>query len=322
MNTAFRSFYLEKDRSLVRAWVLILLINVVGVRLFTDLGVFRPDVAPFFWPAAIVGGFIFGAGMVMAGGCASGTYYRCGRGMLGSLAALVGFALGTSLIDGGALVELQTALRSSVVQFDAADATVFEVAGLDSPLARWLVILALGIPAGVWLVRSPKQRFLIGWTWQRTGLIVGVLALAVWLLSVMQGRHFGLSFTQPTVALTRFLVGGDTSGLSVASFIVLGVPLGAFLAAKMAGEVILRLPDPGRFVRQFGGGLVMGFGASTAGGCNIGHSITGVSTLGITAITSTGFIILGCWAMTGVIYRLEARKAEVDMRTISGVKSS
>lgn len=322
MNTAFRSFYLEKDRSLVRAWVLILLINVVGVRLLTDLGVFRPDVAPFFWPAAIVGGFIFGAGMVMAGGCASGTYYRCGRGMLGSLAALVGFALGTSLIDGGALVELQTGLRSSVVNFDAANATVFEVAGLESPLARWLVILALGIPAGIWLARSPKQRFLIGWTWQRTGLIVGVLAFAVWLLSVMQGRHFGLSFTQPTVALTRFLVGGDTSGLSVASFIVLGVPLGAFLAAKMAGEVILRLPEPGRFVRQFGGGLVMGFGASIAGGCNIGHSITGVSTLGITAITSTAFIILGCWAMTGVIYRLEARKAEVEMRTISGVEST
>lgn len=322
MNTAFRSFYLEKDRSLVRAWVLILLINVVGVRLFTDLGVFQPDVAPFFWPAAIVGGFIFGAGMVMAGGCASGTYYRCGRGMLGSLAALVGFALGTSLIDGGALVELQTGLRASVVDFDAANATVFEVAGLESPLARWLVILALGIPAVIWLLRSPKQRFLIGWTWQRTGLIVGVLALAVWLLSVMQGRHFGLSFTQPTVALTRFLIGGDTSGLSVASFIVLGVPLGAFLAAKMAGEVILRLPEPGRFVRQFGGGLVMGIGASIAGGCNIGHSVTGVSTLGITAITSTAFIILGCWAMTAVIYRMETRKAEVEMRKISGVETT
>ena len=36
MNTAFRSFYLEKDKSLVRAWVLVLLINIVGV-VFPDV---------------------------------------------------------------------------------------------------------------------------------------------------------------------------------------------------------------------------------------------------------------------------------------------
>jgi hypothetical protein len=54
----------------------------------------------------------------------------------------------------------------------------------------------------------------------------------------------------------------------------------------------------------------MGTGASIAGGCNIGHSITGVSTLGITAIASTGFIILGCWAMTTLIVRTESKRME------------
>lgn len=319
MNTAFRSFYLEKDRSLVRAWILILVINIIGVRLFTDLGVLQPDVAPFFWPAAIVGGFVFGAGMVMAGGCASGTYYRCGRGMLGSVAALVGFVIGTATIDGGALVGIQDGLRGATIEVgsgEGAQATVFALLGLESALLRWLVIAALVIPAAIWAFRAPKQRFLIGWTWQKTGLAVGVLALATWLLSAMQGRNFGLSFTQPTVALTRFIVGGDTSGLSVASFVVVAVPIGAFLAAKVAGEAVLRFPDPKRFVRQFGGGVTMGVGASIAGGCNIGHSITGVSTLGITAITSTAFIILGCWAMTWVIYQTESKRMKTERRTV------
>ncbi|MFP4644453.1 MAG: YeeE/YedE family protein [Spirochaetales bacterium] len=308
MNTAFRSFYLEKDRSLVRAWVLVLVINVLGVRLITDFGVVEPNVAPFFWPAAIVGGFVFGLGMVMAGGCASGTYYRCGRGMLGSMAALVGFVIGTAVTDGGALVAVQEAARNPVIDFEAGEASLFSVLGVENPAVRWGVLLALAGAAIAWLSNAPKQRFLIGWTWQKTGLVVGVLAFAAWLLSAMEGRQFGLSFTQPTVALTRFLIGGDTSGLSVASFMVLGVPFGAFLAAKAAGEAVLRMPDPRRFVRQFGGGLTMGLGASIAGGCNIGHSITGVSTLGLTAMLSTAFIILGCWVMTGIIYRIESGK--------------
>ncbi|MFW5694730.1 MAG: YeeE/YedE family protein [Alkalispirochaeta sp.] len=309
MNTAFRSFFLEKDKSLVRAWVLVLLINIVGVRLFTDLGVLDPAVAPIFWPAAIVGGFIFGAGMVLAGGCASGTYYRCGRGMLGSVAALIGFVIGTAVIDGGALVGVQSVLRAPVIDTGGAQATLFGVLGVESVVIRWLVLGAVAALAIVWLARAPKNRFLIGWSWQRSGTVIGVLALAAWLLSAMQGRNFGLSFTQPTVALTRFVVSGDASGISVASFIVVAVPVGAFLAAKAAGEAILRAPDPRRLARQFGGGAVMGTGASIAGGCNIGHSITGVSTLGITAIVSTGFIILGCWAMTTIIVRSESRKA-------------
>lgn len=314
MNTAFRSFYLEKDRSLVRAWVLVLIINIIGVTLFTDLGILSPLVAPFFWPAAIIGGFVFGVGMVVAGGCASGTYYRCGRGMLGSIVALVGFVIGTALTDGGALTPLQQGLRSYTLPVGAGDATLFGLLGIEAAWLRWGVILVLAAVAGLWLARSPKQKFLVGWTWQRTGLFVGLAAFAAWLLSAMQGRDFGLSFTQPTVALTRFLVGGDSSGISAASFMVIGVPVGAFLAAKAAGEAVLRMPDPKRFVRQFGGGITMGLGASIAGGCNIGHSITGMSTLGLTAMVSTVFIILGCWVATGVIYRIEKKHMEEQMR--------
>ncbi len=318
MNTAFRSFVLEKDKGLVRAWLLVLLINIIGVRLFTDLGVLQPIVAPLFWPAAIIGGFLFGAGMVLAGGCASGTYYRCGRGMIGSIAALIGFALATTIVDGGALAPLQSYLRGPTISTGSAPATLFGLAGMDAggtdtagirtTAARWLVLAVLAVPAVIWLLRAPRDRFRIGWSWQRTGFAIGTLALAAWLVSAMQGRDFGLSFTQPTVALVRFLATGETAGLSVASFIVLAVPFGAFLAAKSAGEAVLRAPDPRRLVRQFGGGLTMGAGAGIGGGCNIGHSITGVSTLGLTAIVATVFIILGCWTATRLIVRGESKR--------------
>ena len=323
MNSAFRSFYLEKDKSLVRAWLVVLLINIIGVRLLTDIGAVSPLVAPFFWPAAIVGGFVFGMGMVMAGGCASGTYYRCGRGMLGSMAALLGFVIGTAVLDGGAGFPLQQALRAPVIELAGGEATLFTLLGIETSLGRWILIGALAVPAVLWLMRAPQQKYLIGWGWRRTGIVVGSLALVAWVLSAMVGRNFGLSFTQPTVALTRFVVSGDSSGISVVSYMVVGVPVGAFLAAKAAGEAVLRLPDPGRFMRQLGGGLTMGAGASIAGGCNIGHSITGASTLGITALVSTAFIMLGCWVMTGIIYRSEQRsmkRIELALKAPGGIQ--
>ena len=58
-----------------------------------------------------------------------------------------------------------------------------------------------------------------------------------------------------------------------------------------------------------GGGIVMGLGASLAGGCNIGHGITGISTLAMSSVAATLFTILGCWTMTWVVYSSEARKA-------------
>ncbi len=310
MNTAFRSFVYEKDRSLVRAWVLVLVINIVGVQALTEFGVLHPQVAPFFWPAMILGGFVFGLGMVLAGGCASGTYYRCGRGMVGSMGAMIGFVIGTAVVDGGALLGLQQALRGPTLDVRGQEATLFNLLGINSVGLRWAVIGVFAATAIVWMLRAPKQRFLIGWSWQRTGVTVGVLALAAWLLSAMAGRDFGLSFTQPTVAITRFLIAGDASGISVASYMVIGVPVGALLAAKAAGEAVLRIPDARTLLRQFGGGAAMGTGASIAGGCNIGHSITGVSTLGIGAIVATLFIMLGSWVMTWLIVRMESRSAQ------------
>ena len=48
MNTAFRSILFEKDKSLLRAWLLVLVINIPAVTLLTDIGYLDPAVVPFF----------------------------------------------------------------------------------------------------------------------------------------------------------------------------------------------------------------------------------------------------------------------------------
>ncbi len=314
MNSAFRSLVFEKDRSLIRAWMLVLVINVVGVNLLTELGVLRPMIVPLFWPAILVGGFLFGVGMVMAGGCASGTYYRAGRGMIGSVGALAGFAVGTALLDGGGAWIAQAYLRSPAITIDGGEPTLFTLLGLESVVARWTLIGLLSLLAIWYLIRAPRELFVLGWGWRKTGLAVGVFALAAWVVSSLTGRHFGLSFTQPTVSVTRFLVSGDTSGISIATWMLLGVPAGAFAAAKVRGEARWALPDARTLVRQAGAGTLMGAGASIAGGCNIGHSVTGIATLSVGSIVATLAIMLGCWAMTARIYGQARRSADSSTR--------
>ena len=50
-----------------------------------------------FWFGGLVGGVIFGLGMVVAGGCGSGSVWRAGEGHIKLMLAVIFFALSTSL---------------------------------------------------------------------------------------------------------------------------------------------------------------------------------------------------------------------------------
>jgi uncharacterized membrane protein YedE/YeeE len=54
-------------------------------------------VFPSFWLGSVLGGSIFGIGMVLAGGCGAGSVWRAGEGHLKLWAALLAFAIAASL---------------------------------------------------------------------------------------------------------------------------------------------------------------------------------------------------------------------------------
>ena len=60
-----------------------------------SLGILPPDanVLPLGWHT-VLGGLLFGVGMVVAGGCVSGNIYRMGEGYVASWASLIGIMLG------------------------------------------------------------------------------------------------------------------------------------------------------------------------------------------------------------------------------------
>jgi len=292
-NSAYREALLARSTVLLRAILLAVLVQMVGLGLVVQFGVggVEASVVPF-WPlAAIVGGFIFGIGMVYASGCSSTVWYRIGNGNLGALTALVGFALGEVAINYGPLSGLRRLLRKpEVILPGGVPATLPNALGLNP----WLVIVPILLAAGWWLWRQRPGSYLGGWDWKWAGLGLGAIGVLAWIVAWPTGWHYGIGIVGATGNLLMSPLWG-AQALNWGSFVVLTMPAGAFLAAWQMGDLSWKIPRWRSAVRMLVAGLAMGASAALAGGCNTGHSLTGVPTLALSSLTATLFIFLGAW---------------------------
>lgn len=106
---AFREPFMTGEGEHTRAVALALVISMAGFSIlkFTDLKDAKDWVFPGFWLGALLGGLIFGFGMVLAGGCGAGALWRAGEGHVKLWIAVTFFAVGGSLAR---LVLVQTGL--------------------------------------------------------------------------------------------------------------------------------------------------------------------------------------------------------------------
>jgi hypothetical protein len=319
MNTAFREMILDKEFRLFRIYITALIIAIIGANLLEDLGFVSELRRQAFSPLAnVIGGYIFGMGTVLAGGCGSGIWYRVGEGTCASLIAVMGFTFGILMTQNGFLQPVSGLLKSfqlwytdngikvlspeSVVRLwdegmTVEPLTLFNMLGIN----KWVIISLLGVAALVFILKGGLERPRTGYSWYFTGVGVGVIIIASWWVSeVWGGGARGISYTGPTGELFGFLVLGEEPTWS--AFLVLGTPIGAFLSAYAYKEFKLKSSTAEDFLRVFIGGLIMGIGGVIGGGCNIGHALTGFSTLAVASITATIFIILGNWTMVYFIF--------------------
>ena len=95
---AFREPFMTGHADATRAVALAVVISTLGFTYlkwadFKDWEVFVRD---SFWLGSLLGGFIFGVGMSLAGGCASGALWRAGEGHVKLWVAVACFALSSS----------------------------------------------------------------------------------------------------------------------------------------------------------------------------------------------------------------------------------
>lgn len=100
---AFRDLWVSGSWRWMTAFLLAIAVQAVGVALLTATGTISPEVPTLSVAATAVGSLLFGVGIVLAGGCATGTYYRAGEGLVGSWFALVAYALAAAASKTGVL---------------------------------------------------------------------------------------------------------------------------------------------------------------------------------------------------------------------------
>ena len=81
---AFRDLWVSRSWRWFTAFLLAIAVQAVGVAVLTSAGSITPEIPKLSVVATVVGSFLFGVGIVLAGGCATGTYYRAGEGLVGS----------------------------------------------------------------------------------------------------------------------------------------------------------------------------------------------------------------------------------------------
>ncbi len=306
----------------MRQWGLAIGVAMCGFALLARIGWVNPaDIVyampQVMWLSAIVGGLLFGFGMVLASGCGARSLTRLGGGSLKSLVVLIVLA-----VSAFATLKGITAVPRAR-WFDSVNVTL-ATPGL---LPEWLASKGLGVARDVrlWLggglglilvilgVGGPRQerdwRVLIG------GALVGACVTAAWAISghfgevaehpetlehmyaaTYTGRIESFSFVAPVAHVLDWLLffSDRSKVLTWGAVAVFGVVFGAFLQSLVRREFRWQgFADTADLARHLIGAVLMGIGGVMALGCTVGQGISAISALQIASFIAIAAIVVG-----------------------------
>lgn len=281
--------------SALGVWLTALLVALVGTQLlvaagYVDFSDHRLHVSAVPVLAVVLGGALFGAGMVLTRGCISRLTVLSATGNLRAVTCIVIFAIFAHAALKGLLAPLRIAAGSVTVELGDASS----LAGLPGGAPFWTAVLAVALIALI----------------LRSGAKISHLALAVAIGALVPlgwvGTGFlllddfdpiplaSMSFTAPWADTLFWSVASTSIPAGFGTGLVGGVLLGSFVSAALRGELQLAsFEAPGQTLRYFAGAAMMGVGGVLAGGCTIGAGLSGVGSLSVTAILALGAVIGG-----------------------------
>jgi uncharacterized membrane protein YedE/YeeE len=271
--------------------------NLFGEPVHGELGAVGVSVA--------VGAFLFGLGMQLGGGCASGTLYTAGGGNTRMLVTLFFFIAGSAL---GAWhlpwwsAQPNVGQISLISAWGMVPALLVSLGGFATVAALTVVVerrLHGRLSHGVVTERRGWRRFLHG-PWP---LVAGAVALAIGNFATLYlaGRPWGITsafalWGSKILALTGVDVASwgywqvparaqalrESVFADITSVMDFGIILGALLASGLAGKFSPGWKVPGRsLIAAVLGGLMLGYGARLAYGCNIGAYFSGIASASV-----------------------------------------
>jgi uncharacterized membrane protein YedE/YeeE len=285
-TTGWRAWIRDRDPTGFLAQLLaIALAMVVSIPLIASDSTLTGAYGPLS-VSLLLGAFVFGAAMQVADGCGSGTLYKVGLGNLFSVAVLPGFIAGSFL--GAAQLDRWLALGA------LPPLALPQAIGVLPTLLAQLALLGL-IAAALWKFRRATTT-----RWQPRAIYVGAALLALFgvLNLVIAGQPWGIVYglglagAKVAAALGYDLAANAFWGrpaqlaqveqtllADVTTITNLGLLYGAFVAARRRGTACPPAAATGRqWLAAVVAGLVLGYSARLAFGCNIGAFFSGIST--------------------------------------------
>jgi uncharacterized membrane protein YedE/YeeE len=298
------------DWTRARHWLCAIGVAMVGFAALSDLGLIDPRKTLYastrlMWLSTLVGGLMFGYGMVIASGCGNKALVRMGGGNLKSLVVLVVMGISAFATMRG----ITAVLRVSTVD------TVF----VDMPAGANLN--AMGIPGLGYLMGSALLVWVLRhkdfWTFDSllVGAGVGGIVVAMWwvsghlgfvvehpdtldavYLATNSGRIEALNFVAPVAyTLDWLMFYSDTSkvlsaGIAAVAGVLLGSAASALQSQTFRWEGFANPRDLGQHLL---GAVLMGVGGVTAMGCTFGQGLSGISTLSLNSVLALAAIVLG-----------------------------
>lgn len=352
----FRDLFLFRRTVMIRSFVLLVVASMALFETSRILGILSVYPFPLLYaPSAanVIGGCLFGIGMVLAGGCVVGTLYKMGAGSLLSMTAFAGLVIGSGLY-----AEVHPAWArfvKSTTMFPG-KITIAQILGVD-PLIPLLIV---GLPATALLISWHRKGALA-----RPAFAAGYLqpyraALALALIGaasfVLVGMPLGVttSFTKVAGLVERSLFPEHFSSLAVFKNVPLnfmhamsgtvltggpgpsydalaaiqvplitGIVAGSAISAALLGELRFSYRVPGRqYAMAATGGLLMGLASRMAPTCNVWHLLGGLPILAASSILffigMLGGAFLGGILLTRLLGAQSTVSQTVLCRTLQG----
>jgi uncharacterized membrane protein YedE/YeeE len=260
---------------------------------------------------AILGGLMFGVGMILARGCASRLLVLSATGNLRTLITGLILTIVAQASLRGALSPAREAIAGlwTIPGGEARDILSMTGLGTWGGLAVGAAILAAAVVLAV-REKVPATR-------AAAAAGVGVAVALGWLFTYAMAQISfepltpgSVSFTGPSADTLMGFVNERTLPLGFDVGLVPGVFIGAAAAALLSREFVLQGFEGGpSMLRYFSGAFLMGFGAMLAGGCAVGAGVTGGAIFAVTSWVALAAMWAGAVIAQRVETSLEARPA-------------
>ncbi len=234
---------------------------------------------------ALIGGLMFGVGMILARGCASRLLVLSASGNLRAIVTGLVLTLTAQAALRGVLSPAREALFGLWTMPGGPQRELSTVLSMSKGMV--VIVAIAGLFAA--LLFAKRQNLKNGEI--ASGILVGCAIWMGWFFTYLLAQSSfevvtiqSVTFTGPSTDTLMSLINTASPLRNFGTGLVPGVFVGALAVAILKGEARIQRFEPNTpMERYLFGGVLMGFGAMLAGGCAVGAGVTGGAILSVTA---------------------------------------